>query len=59
MNTLLGDIIKHMSHDRAFEQHYPQVRSVLRHMLSNRAFEPHYHQVLSTSYVSNRTFEQH
>ena len=25
VNTILGDIIKHMTPDRAFEQHYPQV----------------------------------
>ena len=26
VNSLLGDVIKHMTPDRAFEQHYPQVR---------------------------------
>ena len=25
MNTILGDIIKHMTPDRAFESHYSQV----------------------------------
>lgn len=25
MNTILGDIIKHMTPDRAFESHYGQV----------------------------------
>ena len=28
VNSLLGDVIKHMTPDRAFEQHYPQVSSV-------------------------------
>ena len=29
MNTILADIIKHMTPDRAFEDFYPQLQSVV------------------------------
>ncbi|XP_041474018.1 VPS35 endosomal protein-sorting factor-like isoform X1 [Lytechinus variegatus] len=35
VNTILGDIIKHMTPDRAFEQHYPQLQSVMSKVLSH------------------------
>lgn len=28
LNTILGDIIKHMTPDRAFEDFYPQLQSI-------------------------------
>ncbi|XP_077979506.1 VPS35 endosomal protein-sorting factor-like [Glandiceps talaboti] len=35
INTLLGDIIKHMTPDRAFEDFYPQLTSVISKVLAN------------------------
>ncbi|XP_065065630.1 VPS35 endosomal protein-sorting factor-like isoform X3 [Rhopilema esculentum] len=35
LNTLLGDIIKHMTPDRAFEDHYPQLISIVSKVVSN------------------------
>lgn len=35
VNTLLGDIIKHMTPDRVFENHYPQLQSVIDRALSH------------------------
>ncbi|XP_071508661.1 VPS35 endosomal protein-sorting factor-like [Diadema antillarum] len=35
VNTILGDIIKHMTPDRAFEQHYPQLQSVMSKVLAH------------------------
>ncbi|CAH1794199.1 unnamed protein product [Owenia fusiformis] len=34
-NTILGDIIKHLTPDRAFEDHYPQLQSVVSKLLSH------------------------
>lgn len=31
VNTILGDIIKHMTPDRAYEQHYPQLQVAFVH----------------------------
>ena len=33
VNTILGDVIKHMTPDRAFEDYYPQVCTNLQVML--------------------------
>lgn len=33
VNTLIGDVIKHMTPDRAFEQHYPQLQSIMSKIL--------------------------
>ncbi|XP_062508525.1 VPS35 endosomal protein-sorting factor-like [Corticium candelabrum] len=35
VNTLLGDIIKHMTPDRAFQDYYPQLQSVVVKVLSH------------------------
>ncbi|XP_071796501.1 VPS35 endosomal protein-sorting factor-like [Asterias amurensis] len=35
VNTILGDIIKHMNPDRAFESFYPQLQSVMSKVLSH------------------------
>nr|CAB3226529.1 UPF0505 protein C16orf62-like [Phallusia mammillata] len=35
VSTILGDIIKHMLPDRAFEQHYSQLTSVVSNVLQN------------------------
>ncbi|XP_068761275.1 VPS35 endosomal protein-sorting factor-like [Montipora capricornis] len=35
VNTLIGDVIKHMSPDRAFEQHYPQLQSIMSKILEH------------------------
>ncbi|XP_064636614.1 VPS35 endosomal protein-sorting factor-like [Lineus longissimus] len=35
VNTVLADIIKHMSPDRAFEDHYPQLQSVVSKVLAH------------------------
>ncbi|XP_033107964.1 VPS35 endosomal protein sorting factor-like [Anneissia japonica] len=35
VNTILGDIIKHMLPDRAFEDNYPQLQSVMSKVLSH------------------------
>lgn len=34
VNTVLSDIIKHMTPDRAFEDAYPQLQSVIRKILT-------------------------
>ncbi|XP_072043735.1 VPS35 endosomal protein-sorting factor-like isoform X2 [Amphiura filiformis] len=35
VNTIIGDIIKHMTPDRAFEDYYPQLQSVMSKILSH------------------------
>ncbi|XP_070579924.1 VPS35 endosomal protein-sorting factor-like [Ptychodera flava] len=35
INTLLGDMIKHMTPDRAFEDYYPQLQSVISKVLAH------------------------
>ena len=36
INTLLGDIIKHMMPDRAYEDHYPQLQTVVAKILERQ-----------------------
>lgn len=36
MNTILSDIIKHMTPDRAFESHYSQLNSIVGKILANQ-----------------------
>ncbi|XP_065898372.1 VPS35 endosomal protein-sorting factor-like [Dysidea avara] len=36
MNTILADIIKHMTPDRAFEAHYSQLNSIIGKILANQ-----------------------
>ena len=36
VNNFLGDVIKHMTVDRAFENHYPQVSSTYVRMLCHQ-----------------------
>lgn len=35
VNTLIGDVIKHMTPERAFEQHYPQLQSIISKVLDH------------------------
>ncbi|ELT89239.1 hypothetical protein CAPTEDRAFT_99699, partial [Capitella teleta] len=35
VNTILGDIIKHMTPDRAYEDHYPQLISILNKVMAH------------------------
>jgi hypothetical protein len=35
VNAMLGDIIKHMMPDRAFQDHYPQLQSIVVKVLSH------------------------
>ncbi|KAK2564040.1 VPS35 endosomal protein-sorting factor-like [Acropora cervicornis] len=35
VNTLIGDVIKHMTPDRAFEQHYLELQSIMSKMLEH------------------------
>lgn len=35
VNTLLDDVIKHMTPDRAFESHYPELVSIVNRILAH------------------------
>ncbi|XP_020613263.1 UPF0505 protein C16orf62-like [Orbicella faveolata] len=35
VNTLIGDVIKHMTPERAFERHYPQLQSIMSKVLDH------------------------
>ncbi|KAL9957403.1 hypothetical protein ACROYT_G039035 [Oculina patagonica] len=35
VNTLIGDVIKHMTPERSFEQHYPQLQSIMSKVLDH------------------------
>lgn len=35
VNTVLGDVIRHMTTNRAYEQHYPQLQSIVQNLVTH------------------------
>jgi len=35
LNTMLGDVIKHLSPDRAFEDYYPKLHAIMTKLINN------------------------
>lgn len=51
VNTLLDDIIKHMTPDRAFENHYPELMSIINRILTHMTDFPTLFSMVTTSVV--------